>query len=212
MSVQSNDEALRIFDEWSRLFAPPNLILNEKNGLLLADYVFKTYGIFSISYLTEAANALASQLDLVPEPPKKTQEQLAAEFQAREYARIQREAAENAKPFDHGKKVQESLDAKEAAKLQATAQSQIDYLIHNYSVNAGPGRIDHGKSDSNRAILRNIKIFRGGKYNAPLTLRVLQAAHMFDTPAEIVRAAEKAKWESWQQRTQSQTKGQFVKP
>ncbi len=194
MSVQSNDEALRIFDEWSRLFAPPNLILNEKNGLLLADYVLKTYGIFSISYLTEAANALASQLDLVPEPPKKTQEQLAAEFQAREYARIQREAAENAKPFDHGKKVQESLDAKEAAKLQATAQSQIDHLIHNYSVNAStPGRIDHGKSDSNRAILRNIKIQRGGKYDAVLTLRVLQQAHMFDTPKEIVRAAEKAK-------------------
>src|SRR6266852_1426491 len=132
MSVQSNDEALRIFDEWSRLFAPPNLILNEKNGLLLADYVLKTYGICSISYLTEAANALASQLDLVPEPPKKTQEQLAAEFQAREYARIQREAAENAKPFEHEKRVQESVAVKEEEKRQKTAQAQIDHLIHSY--------------------------------------------------------------------------------
>jgi hypothetical protein len=138
-------------------------------------------------------NALASQLDRVPEPKPKTQEEIAAEFQAKELKRIERERAENSKPFDHGKKVQASLDAKEEAKRQATAQAQIDNLIHSYSVNAGPGRLDHAKSDAGRAALRGIRINRGGKYDATLTLRVLQQAHMFDDVPSIIRAAEKAK-------------------
>jgi len=191
--LQSKEEVLRIFDEWGRNFAPANIILNEKNAKLLAEYVLSKYGLVSISYLTEAANALASQLDRVPEAKPKTQEEIAAEFQAKELKRIERERAENAKPFDHGRKVQESVDAKEAAKRQATAQAQIDHLVHSYSVNAGPGRIDHAKSDAGRAALRGIKIHRNGKYDAVLTLRVLQQAHMSDDVPSIIRAAEKAK-------------------
>jgi len=64
---------------------------------------------------------------------------------------------------------------------------------HNYSVNAGPGRIDHGKSDSGRAILRNIKIFKGGKFDAPLTLRVLQQVHLCEDAPSMIRMAEKVK-------------------
>src|SRR5258705_2680363 len=107
-------------------------------------------------------------------PAKKTAEQIEAEFHAKELKRIERERIETSKPFVHAEKVKEAQAAEAEAKRRATAQAQIDHLIHNYSVNAGPGRIDHGKSDQGRAILRNIKIQRGGKYDAMLTLRVLQ--------------------------------------
>jgi len=145
--------------------------------------------------MTEAAHELEleGKLALIPQPKPKTQEELAREFAEKELKRIERERAENAKPFNHGERVQKSVDAKEAAKRQATAQAQIDHLIHNYSVNAGPGRIDHAKSDARRAALRGIRINRGGKYDATLTLRVLQQAHMQDDVPSIIRAAEKAK-------------------
>jgi hypothetical protein len=189
---QSNEEIFRVFVDWFENVAPKNLIQNDHNGRVLSEYVVSR-GLVSVGTLNAAVEALGNQLQYTLAPRQKTQEEIAADFQAREFARIQREAAENAKPFDHGKKIQESVAAKEEAKRQQAAQSQIDFIIHNYSVNAGPGRIDHGKSDSGRAILRNIKIQRGGKYDAPLTLKVLQQAHMFDTPSEIIRAAEKAK-------------------
>ena len=189
---QSNEEIFRVFVDWFENVAPKNLIQNDRNGKLLSEYVVSR-GVVSIGTLNDAVTALHNQLQYTPAPRQKTQEEIAADFQARELKRIEKERLENLKPFTHSTKVAEAKAAEEEAKHQATAQSQIDYLIHNYSVNAGPGRIDHGKSDSGRAILRNIKIQRGGKYDAPLTLRVLQAAHMFDTPAEIIRAAEKAK-------------------
>jgi len=107
--------------------------------------------------------------------------------------RIEAERLENLIPFTHSTKVAEAKAAEEEAKHQATAQAQIDHLVHNFSVNAGPGRIDHSKSDSGRAALRGIKIHRNGKYDAVLTLRVLQQAHMSDDVPSIIRAAEKAK-------------------
>jgi len=193
MPVQSKEEILRIFDEWGRHYAPSNFIQNEKNAALLADYVLKTYGIVSIIYLNEAANALTSQLDRVLEAKPETQEEIAADFQAKELKRIERERIENSKPFVHAEKIKEAQAAEAEAKRQATAQAQIDHLIHNFSVNAGPGRIDHAKSDLGRAALRGIKIHRNGKYDAVLTLRVLQQAHMSDDVPSIIRAAEKAK-------------------
>src|SRR5258708_30704019 len=161
-------------------------------GHYLRKYVVSR-GAVSIGTLNAATVALGNQLEYQPEPPKKTAEQIEAEFQAKELKRMERERIENSKPFVHAEKVKEAQAAEAEAKRRATAQAQIDHLIHNYSVNAGPGRIDHGKSDQGRAILRNIKIQRGGKYDAMLTLGVFHQAHMFDTPAEIIRAAEKAK-------------------
>jgi len=192
MLVQSKEEIFRIFDEWGRHYAPPNFIQNEKNAALLADYVFETYGIVSITYLTKAVAALGNRLDYQPEPPKKTAKQIAAEFEAKELVRIQREQIENSKPFDMSQKIAAQQKADEEAKRQATAQAQIDNIIHNFSVNAGPGRIDHTRSDAGRSALRGIRINRNGKYDATLTLRVIQQAHLHDDVSSIIRAAQKA--------------------
>lgn len=193
MLVQSKDEIIRIFDEWGRQYAPSNLIQSEKNATLLADYVLKTYGIVSITYLSEAMNALAPQLDWIPQPKPKTQEELAREFEAREFQRIQKEKADNEKGFEHNQKMAVEARKAQEARRQEAAQNSIEELIGNYSVNAGPGRIDHAKSEAGRKTLRGIKVKgKDGKYDSALTLKVLQSAHLHDTPQQIIRAAERA--------------------
>jgi hypothetical protein len=192
MPLQTNEEIIRLIDEWDRNFAPPNFVRSEKNGKLLLDHVLKKYGLVTISYLNDALNSLAGQLDWTPQPKPKTQEELAAEFAAKELKRIEREKIENAKPFDIEARTKAVQVEKDEAKRQATAQAQIEQLIATYSVNGLPGRIDHGKSEAGRTALRGIRINKNGNYDAPLTLKVLQASYNYDTPAEIIRAAEKA--------------------
>src|SRR5262249_10284746 len=163
-----------------------------KNAKLLFDHVQKMHGVISISGLTEAVNALAAQLDWIPQPKQKSQEELAAEFAAKELKRIEREKIENAKPFDQTKKLAEQKEVEDEAKLQEKAKAEIDRLILDYTVNGLPGRIDYGKSEAGRAALRGIRINRNGKVDWMLTLKIVQVAYNNDTPAEIVRAAEKA--------------------
>jgi hypothetical protein len=192
MSVQTNDEILRLFDEWERGFAPPRFIFSEKNGKLMLDYCLGKYGLVSITYLSEATDALAVQLDWVPQPKPKTQAQLTAEFVAKEQKRIEREKLENSKPFDIAARNKAVETEKDEAKRQATAQAQIENIIANYNVNAGPGRIDASKSEAGQKALRGIRIYKGGKYDAPLTLKVIQQSYNHDTPREIIQAAERA--------------------
>ena len=131
--VQTQDEVLRLFDEWGMHYAPSNVIQNEKNAKLLADYVFKTYGLMSITYLSLAVSALASQLDLVPEPKQLTPEEKAAIFQKREFARIQKEQLENSKPFSERVKAENAKRlAEEETKRQADAKGALAIAISGY--------------------------------------------------------------------------------
>lgn len=159
MAVQSKEEILRVFDEWGRHYAPANLIQNEKNAALLADYVLKTYGVVSITYLTQAANALAAQLDLVQQPKPKTQEELTAEFQAKEFKRIQKEQVENSKPFDERVKEFEKKQNAEKDKIaQEAAAREIQSEIMRYECYSGPNRVDHTQSDAHRnQLLRQVE-------------------------------------------------------
>src|SRR6266403_3518224 len=105
MLKQSREEILRVFQEWVDNHAPKNFDINsKKNGLLLTNYILETHDVVSITYLNEAYAALASALDHLPEAKPKTQAELASEFDAKERARIKREAAENlagTKKFDN---------------------------------------------------------------------------------------------------------------
>lgn len=115
-------------------------------------------------------------------------------FETKERARIEKEKAENLKPFDTGasKQVEAQKSKDEEEKRQKTAQAQINFLIETYSVNASyPGAIDQSKTEAGRAALRGIRIHHQGKYDAVLTLKVLQQAYLHETPEAIIRAAER---------------------
>jgi hypothetical protein len=131
--------------------------------------------------------------DIDPVAPKqKSQEQLAAEFQAREQQRVLRDQIANSIPFDHSKQIEAAKAAEEEAKRQEAAKETLNSLIHQYTVNGLPGRIDYGKTEAGQAALRGIQIKRNGKVDWLLTLRVVQAAYNNDSPREIIQAAERA--------------------
>ncbi len=119
MALQTNDEMLRVADEWFRNFCPPNLVKDgpsgKKNAELIMERCLQKYGgILTISGMTEAVHELgAAHLDLIPEPKQLTQEEKAAIFQQREFERIQKEQLENAVPF------QGRMAAAEKAKKDA---------------------------------------------------------------------------------------------
>src|ERR1700732_3160170 len=88
MALQSNEEMLRIADEWIRNFRPSNLVPSTKNAELILAECLNKHGIISISGMTEAAHAIAVQLELTPTPPApkvKTAEELAAEENTKMY-------------------------------------------------------------------------------------------------------------------------------
>jgi hypothetical protein len=174
---QSNDEIIRVFDDWTRNFCPPNVVKNAKNSQLIAEHCFKKHGILTISGLTEAAHELAAHLDLIPEPKKLTLEEQAAIFQQREFARIQREQLENYVPFSERVAAEKAKRlAEEEAKEQADAEVQINNEILRYECYRGPNRIDHGKSDELRKDLLKIEVRRNGKRDAKLTLEAVRKA------------------------------------
>jgi hypothetical protein len=158
MAVQSIEEVVRIFDEWGRHYAPSNFIQNEKNAELLADYVFKTYGLVSITYLSLAASALASQLDLVPEPKQLTQEEKAAIFQKREFARIQKEQAENSVPFSERiAKEKAKREADAWVKGQEQARAKLGVAILDYKC-FGLNHVDITGSEMVQRDLKTIRV------------------------------------------------------
>jgi hypothetical protein len=190
---QSREEIFRVFQEWYENYAPANFDTNSpKNGKLVADYILETSGIVSITSINEAVKALWSALDLLPEAKPKTHAELANAFQAKERARIRKEAEDNiakAKVFDN-------LALKDAssveAKRQADAQKSIDALVARYSVNGStPGTFDSKKTEAGRAALRAIRMAVNGKYDAVISLKFVQSAFHYDTVAEINAAVQR---------------------
>jgi hypothetical protein len=138
--VQSLDEVLRLVDEWFRVYKPENVVTNKKNATLLVDTCLTKFGLISISYLTETAEAIAGQLDLTPAPVAKTSEQLAAD----EIARQHRDYMESIKPqpdfHERAKQVQDKAQAEKNAKVQEDAMGQLAVAISGYQcyrINAG---------------------------------------------------------------------------
>jgi hypothetical protein len=177
-TMQSNDVVLALMDEYQRGFAPPDLILSEKNAGTMLVYAIEKYGLVSISYLIEAEQTLGAQLDRVPPPRVKTQDEIAKEFQAKELKRIQREQLENAVPFqDRAAAAEKDKKNAETEKArQISAWKERDRLIDNYSINLGPGRIDHSRSEYFKEQLRGIKATRNGTMDWVVVLKTVQEA------------------------------------
>src|SRR5882762_5089869 len=193
--------AANYVEVWAQLrqrLAPAQLSNLQTNADFIAHYVHrnKLNGL-SVDDVLSAVWALHAEgkilWDVEPAPAqRKTPEQTQAEFDARELKRIKKEAIENSKPFVHAETLAAQQNAEAEAKLQEKAQAEINRLILDYSVNGLPGRIDFTKTLAGQAALRGIKINRNGKVDWVLTLKVVRAAYNNDSPAEIIRAAERA--------------------
>jgi len=175
---QSQAEIFRIAKDWEELYAPANLIRDARTASLLVEWVIVNEGIASFTGFNHAVAALASQV-LKPEPKPLTQEEQAAIFQKREFERIQREQSENSVPFQDRMAAAEKAkkDAEKEKARQASAWKERDRLIDAYSINLGPGRIDHARSEYFKEQLRGIKATRpDGTMDWVVVLKTVQEA------------------------------------
>jgi hypothetical protein len=132
---QTNEEVLRIVDDWGRNLCPADMVQNERNGKLLLDYCWTQFGVVTAGGLTHAYNAVRDKLELVPAPPApkvKTAEELAQE----EILRQNRDYLDSIKPQpDFSAKmreVQRKKDEEKATKAQADAKGQLAVAISGY--------------------------------------------------------------------------------
>jgi predicted nucleic acid-binding Zn-ribbon protein len=175
--MQSNEEVIRLFDEYGRGFAPSDLIQNEQNAKAMLDYVLGKYGLVSISYVIEAEQTLGTKLQRVKQPTPAELRDAAAK---KEQERMLRDFRDSIKPqpsWEERMKLEKAeQEAKAEEKRQQAAQSQINTLIDSYSINLGPGRLDFSRAEYFQDQLRKIKVKKNGKYDAVLTLRKVQEA------------------------------------
>jgi hypothetical protein len=147
---QSLQEVNRIFEEWTNNFAPKDLLQTPENINALVEYVTLHFGkVVSITNLDAALAALPS----LARAPKKTALEREVEFRTKELQRRQREAAENAVPFNHAEKVQEQAAKATLDKEAAAIQSLIKSAIDSYECYRGPNRVDITGTDSRKKSL-----------------------------------------------------------
>lgn len=167
MALQSNDEVIRVADEFFRNCCPQNLVKDgpqgSTNAQLIAERCFRKHGILTISNMTEAAYELGTegQLALIPEPPApkvKTADELAAE----EIAKQHRDYMDSIRP-------QESFEAKiardkqkrqaaEAARAQEDARGHLAVAISGYQCYRLNGAgIDYTATEIVQRELRSVK-------------------------------------------------------
>jgi hypothetical protein len=190
--MQSTEEVLRIFDEWSRHYAPSNFIQNEKNGALLADYILKNYGLVSITYLSLAVSALASQLDLLPEPKKLTVDEQAAIFQAKEFARIQKETLENSIPFSERVTAEKVKREKEAQiKRQADAKGALVTAIAGYQCYLASGKgVDYLTTEMVQNELHTVKAGNDAIRTLAVVQQIIQDLPDHPRQGDVARVVE----------------------
>jgi hypothetical protein len=177
--MQSNEEIYGVVQDWEELgYAPKNLVKTPAVASLLVEWILaNNNGVVSFTGLNRAVIALGSQV-VTPEQKPLTQEEQAAIFQQRELKRIQKEQLENSVPFQDRRAaaMQANKDAKTENARQASAWKERDRLIDSYSINLGPGRIDHARSESLKNQLRKLDYKKNGKTDWVEVLKMVQEA------------------------------------
>jgi hypothetical protein len=146
--LQSQEEVLRIADEFLRNFRPSNLVPSAANAEKILSRCLNVKGLVSISYMTESAQELAAagQLELYPEP-QQPKPPTAEELAAKEIARQHRDYIESIKPQpsfeDRVKAEKAKRQAVEAEKAQENAKAQLAVEISGYQCYRGPNQIDY---------------------------------------------------------------------
>ncbi len=157
---QSLQEVNRIFEEWKNNFVPKDLLLEgeqaKPNVNALVEYVALHFGgIVSITNLDAALAALRPNLQYAP---KKSQEQLSAEFRAKEMKRrLAEEAANKVDAVARINKANEDKKAKDKKEQdQAMARNTIEAVISGYQCYRGPNRVDYALTEQRQKYLRGI--------------------------------------------------------
>ena len=157
--IQTIDEVRRIAADWGYNLAPADMVQNENNAQLLVDYCLSQFGVITAGGLTQAYNALRAKLDLVSQPKKPTQVEIAAKLEAK----MRRDFAESIKPqsvtgrqnFNDQKAAKEKTEA--LAKEFSSINSQIEYEISGYTAGHPSGVTDYSRTESGRAALRGVR-------------------------------------------------------
>jgi hypothetical protein len=178
--LQSNDEILRIADEYSRGFAPTDLIHSETNAEAMLRYALEKYGLVSISYLIEAEQTLGVQLERKPQPKQPTEAEKAAKLEAK----MRKDYADSIAPqttlgqqktnqdrADENKKIANEKEFKQLNSL-------IEFEISNYTVGHASGVTDYARTEYGRESLRKVRDShdRSTILNAKAALSAVRAA------------------------------------
>ena len=168
MALQSNDELIRVADDFFRNFCPPNLVKDGPSGTKNAEAIIsrclQKHGVVTAGSLTEAAHELAAEgkLALIPEPPAtkvKTVDELAAEEHKRQYL----DYLESIKPqesFEVRVRAETAKkNAEKLAKAQADAKGQLELAISGYQCYRLNGAgIDYAATEMAQKELLTVKV------------------------------------------------------
>src|SRR5208282_2324099 len=187
---QSDAEIFRIAKDWEELYAPANLIRDDKTATLLLEWVIANEGIVSFSGFNHAVAALPQVL--IPEPKAKTSEELAAE----ENAKMHRDFMESIKP-------QESFDEKvtrdkqarltaQAAKAQSDAKGQIELAISGYQCyRTNGGGVDYTSTEMMQRELRTVKVGSDFVRTLAVIKRIIQELPDHPNMGDVARVVER---------------------
>jgi hypothetical protein len=157
---QTQQEVLRIVDDWGRNFCPTDMVQNESNGKMLLEYCLTQFGTVTAGGLTHAYNALRDGLELVAAPPAprvKSADELAAEENARQHADYMKSIAPQ-ESFDARVKAETAKkNAEKAAAEQAAAMGVLRTSIDGYQCyRENGGGIDYNMTSAIQAELRTV--------------------------------------------------------
>lgn len=178
LKYQSDDELIRVMDEWVRFNCPPNVVKNSPNINKIGDHCVAKYGFVSIHGLTEAAHELADmgQLELTPAPKVLTPAEQAAIHQAKELKRIQKEQLENSEAafFERAKAAETAKNVEKEEKRQADAKEALNSEIMSYEAYRGPNSRDWSAINMVIADLKRIAVRVSGKVDFVRTLALVR--------------------------------------
>jgi hypothetical protein len=177
--VQTQDEVLRLFDEYQRGgYAPSDLILDGDNGKTMFDFVIAKWGVISITYLREAEQFLGAKLKRTKAP---TQAEIEAERVAKGNARMRKDYLDSLRPqktLEQQKTGQARLDANKKAangKELKSINSQIEREISEHVVGHPRIGIDYSRTDSERDTLREARDKHADRHTIEGARRALSA-------------------------------------
>jgi hypothetical protein len=195
---QSSEDVVRVFDEFIRGFKSPDLILDSQsaeakyNANLLLEYVVKKHGWVSITSLQEADQALGVKLYRTPPPKVKTQDQLAAE----ENARMARDFMASIAPqpsFDAKVAADEAQhQAAEAVKAQEDAKGHLAVAIAGYQCYRMNGAgVDYTATEMVQKELRGVRVGKDFVRTLAVVRQIIQELPDHPKMGDVARVVER---------------------
>jgi predicted nucleic acid-binding Zn-ribbon protein len=176
-------QVMKVFAEYERAFKATDLITSGKEGVnnanFLLNYLTEYFGgVITVPNIIAAERALGAKLFRVkPRTAAEIQQEQAEKAEARMRQDYLDSIKQQPSFEERMKSVEKSAqEAKAEEKRQQVAQREINRLIDSYTINLGPGRLDHARAEYFQDQLRQIKVKKNGKYDAVLTLKKVREA------------------------------------